>query len=62
MPWETWVERRLRKAREQGAFEDLAGLGKPLEVRDHDARSWLGDTARQERVPPVDRPRRRRRR
>ena len=46
MSWETWVERRLREAREQGAFEDLAGLGKPLEARDHDPMTWVRDKAR----------------
>lgn len=51
MPWETWVERRLREARETGAFEDLAGLGKPLVVRDHDAMTWVREKARQEGLP-----------
>lgn len=51
MPWETWVERRLREARERGVFEDLAGLGKPLEVRDHDPMTWVREKARQEGLP-----------
>ena len=51
MPWESWVERRLREARDRGAFEDLAGLGKPLEIRDHDAMTWVRDKARQEGLP-----------
>ena len=49
MPWESWVERRLREARDRGAFEDLAGLGKPLEI--HDAMTWVRDKARQEGLP-----------
>ena len=51
MPWETWVERRLREARDQGVFEDLAGFGKPLEVRDHDPMTWVREKARQEGLP-----------
>ena len=51
MPWETWVERRLREARETGAFEDLAGLGKPLVVRDHDAMTCM---LTELNWPPVD--------
>ena len=50
MSWETWVERRLREAREQG-FDDLAGLGKPLEVRDHDPMSWVREKDRQKGLP-----------
>jgi hypothetical protein len=28
--WETWVEAQIRVAREQGAFDNLPGAGKPL--------------------------------
>jgi DnaJ homologue, subfamily C, member 28, conserved domain len=28
--WETWIEAQIRVAREQGAFDNLPGAGKPL--------------------------------
>lgn len=51
MPWESWVERQLREARDNGAFEDLPGLGKPLKVGDPDAMAWVREKARQEDLP-----------
>jgi hypothetical protein len=34
--WETWIEMQIRVAREQGAFDNLPGTGKPLPNLDHD--------------------------
>ena len=28
--WESWVDRRIREARDRGEFDDLPGTGKPL--------------------------------
>ena len=28
--WETWIDEQIRVAREQGAFDNLPGAGKPL--------------------------------
>ena len=30
--WETWIEAQIRVAREQGAFDNLPGAGKPLPI------------------------------
>src|SRR5215468_8961850 len=30
MSWETWIEAQIRVAREEGAFDNLPGAGKPL--------------------------------
>ena len=30
MSWETWINAQIRVAREQGAFDNLPGAGKPL--------------------------------
>jgi hypothetical protein len=46
MSFETWVESQIARAQEQGAFDRLAGAGKPLPRRDREetsydwARSW----------------------
>ena len=32
--WETLAERRIREAMEEGAFDGLAGRGKPLDLRE----------------------------
>ena len=29
--WETWIDEQIRVAREQGAFDNLPGAGKPLQ-------------------------------
>ena len=28
--WETWIDAQIRVAREQGAFDNLPGAGKPI--------------------------------
>jgi hypothetical protein len=30
MSWETWIDEQIRVAKEQGAFDNLPGAGKPL--------------------------------
>ncbi len=30
--WETWVDAQIRVAREQGAFDNLPGAGKPSRI------------------------------
>ena len=34
--WETWIEAQIRVAREQGAFDNLPGAGKPLPYLDQE--------------------------
>src|SRR6476620_5110979 len=34
--WETWIDQQIRVAREQGAFDNLPGAGKPLPNLDQD--------------------------
>lgn len=43
MPYETWVERRIRAAQERGEFDDLTTAGKPLRNLDqpHDDNWWI---------------------
>jgi DnaJ family protein C protein 28 len=31
--WESWIDEQIRRAQEQGQFENLAGQGKPLDLR-----------------------------
>jgi DnaJ family protein C protein 28 len=30
--WESWIDQQIREAQEQGAFDQLAGRGKPLDL------------------------------
>jgi hypothetical protein len=30
--WESWIEQQIREAQEQGAFDDLPGSGRPLDL------------------------------
>ncbi|MEM7164336.1 MAG: DUF1992 domain-containing protein [Planctomycetota bacterium] len=41
--WESWVDRQVREATERGAFDDLAGAGKPIQGLDEPYNSnwWL---------------------
>jgi hypothetical protein len=47
---EDWVERQIREARERGAFDGLAGAGKPLRGLDRpfSAERWAVDWIRRE--------------
>ncbi|WP_369140308.1 J-domain-containing protein [Modestobacter versicolor] len=50
MTFETWVEQQIRRAADEGAFEDLSLSGKPLPRRDRDKTSyeWALEWARRE--------------
>jgi len=56
--WETWLEEQIRRAREDGAFDNLAGAGKPLPDlgESYDPDWWVKSLIRRERVsvlPPA---------
>lgn len=40
MKFETFIEAQIRKAAEEGAFDDLAGKGKPLDLDDASDPLW----------------------
>jgi hypothetical protein len=50
MTFETWVEQQIRRAEDEGAFEDLSLSGKPLPRRDREKTSyeWALEWARRE--------------
>jgi len=50
--WETWIEAQVRVAREQGAFDDLPGAGKPLPYLDqeYDPDWWVKQLVRREQI------------
>jgi Domain of unknown function (DUF1992) len=53
--FETWVDTQIRKAQEEGAFENLAGAGRPLPRRHGEQSSyeWALEWARRENVDPL---------
>ena len=56
--WESWIEAQIRVAREQGAFDNLPGAGKPLPNLDqaHDPLWWVKQLIQREKVsdlPPL---------
>jgi DnaJ-like protein len=50
--WETWIDAQIRVAREQGAFDNLPGAGKPLPNLDqeHDPLWWVKQLLQREQV------------
>ena len=50
MSFQTWVDEQIRRARDEGAFENLSGAGKPLPRRDREKSSyeWALEWARRE--------------
>jgi hypothetical protein len=50
MSFETWVDSQIARARENGAFDDLPGAGRPLPRLDRERTSfdWALDWARRE--------------
>lgn len=50
--WETWIEAQIRVAREQGAFDNLPGTGKPLPNLDqaHDPLWWVKQYLQREQL------------
>ena len=55
MSFETWVDHQIRTAQEKGAFENLAGAGRPLPRRHTEQSSyeWALEWARRENVDPI---------
>lgn len=56
--WESFTERRIREAQEQGAFDNLPGLGQPIPGIDQplDENWWIKDKLKREEInalPPV---------
>lgn len=56
--WERWVDRQIREGRARGAFDGLAGHGRPIGDLDRprDELWWIRDKLRRERVsitPPA---------
>jgi hypothetical protein len=50
--WETWVEAQIRVAREQGAFDNLPGAGKPLPClgQEYDPDWWVKQLVQREQI------------
>jgi hypothetical protein len=50
--WETWIDAQIRVAREQGAFDNLPGAGKPLPNLDqaHDPLWWVKQYLQREQL------------
>jgi hypothetical protein len=53
--YESVIDRRIREAQEQGEFDNLPGLGKPLSDhgREYDEDWWVKDWVRRENVTGV---------
>ena len=58
--WESWLEEQIRRAREDGAFDNLPGAGKPLPDLEggYDPDWWVKKLVQRERVsvlpPPLE--------
>jgi hypothetical protein len=50
--WETWIDAQIRVAREQGAFDNLAGAGKPLPSlgQEYDPDWWVKQLVQREQI------------
>ena len=56
--WESWLEEQIRRAREDGAFDNLEGTGKPLADLEggYDPDWWVRQLVQREKVsvlPPA---------
>ena len=53
--FETWVDGQIRRAQDEGAFENLDGAGRPLPQRHREQSSyeWALEWARRENVDPI---------
>ena len=56
--WESWLEEQIRRAREDGAFDNLVGAGKPFSDLEggYDPDWWVKKLVQRERVsvlPPA---------
>jgi len=50
--WETWIDAQIRVAREQGAFDNLPGAGKPLPnlCQEYDPDWWVKQLVQREQI------------
>ena len=50
--WESWIEAQIRVAQEQGAFDNLPGVGKPLPNLDqeYDPLWWVKQLVQREQI------------
>ena len=49
--WESWIDAQIRVASEQGAFDNLPGAGKPLNLdREYDPDWWVKQLLKREDV------------
>ena len=50
--WETWIDAQIHVAREQGAFDNLPGAGKPLPNldQDYDLATWVKQLVQREQL------------
>jgi Domain of unknown function (DUF1992) len=48
--WETWIDAQIRLAREQGAFDNLPGAGKPLPNLGQDPDWWVKQLVKREQI------------
>lgn len=56
--WESFADRRIREAQEQGAFDRLPGFGQPIPGLDEprDENTWVREKLRREEIcalPPI---------
>lgn len=50
--FESWVDRQIREAMERGAFDNLPGAGRPLELSD-DPDWWIKSKMEREGIKPA---------
>ena len=50
--WESWIEQQIRRAQEEGAFDNLPGAGKPLAdlSEPYDPLWWVKKLVRREQI------------
>jgi hypothetical protein len=50
--WETWIEAQISVVREQGAFDNLPGAGKPLPYlgQEYDPDWWVKQLVQREQI------------
>lgn len=48
--WETWIDAQISLAREQGAFDNLPGAGKPLPNLGQDPDWWVKQLVKREQI------------
>lgn len=53
MQFESWIDRQIREAQEQGAFDNLPGAGKPLQIDGSDDDWWIKAKIKAEKLEPA---------